>query len=247
MKQLNRYSAFAIHLAISLVIFAILSAIVVFVWYPDFFFTTDGGWQGIRIIVAVDLVLGPLLTLIVYKHGKPGLKLDLACIGVFQAACLVGGVYIVQSERPIAMVYVDGRFSSVSADTYREAGVDSPDLSYLPGPYPKWVTVALPNDPDREAELRAEMFRAKRPLNTLHEYYVPFDAEDREFKARSFPVDKVLERDEKTRALPVWLAHHGGEVSDYRFYPFGTRYSYVFLGMSPDASVVDVLDTPGPL
>jgi hypothetical protein len=69
MKQHNRNTAFAIPLAISLVIFAILTAIGVFVWAPDFFFTTDGGWQGIRILGAVDLVLGPLLTLIVYKHG----------------------------------------------------------------------------------------------------------------------------------------------------------------------------------
>ena len=48
---MNRYSAFATHLAISLVIFGFLAYLVVYVWYPDFLFGTDGGWQGIRIII----------------------------------------------------------------------------------------------------------------------------------------------------------------------------------------------------
>ena len=102
------------HLGISLVIFVPLSYLIVFEWYPDFFFATDGGWQGIRIVALVDLVLGPTLTLVVFKAGKPGLKFDLTLIGIFQAICLVIGVYIVYAERPIAMVYADGYFHSVT-------------------------------------------------------------------------------------------------------------------------------------
>ena len=52
---MTRYRAFAIHLGISLAIFTVLAYLVLAVWYPDLFFTTDGGWQGIRIIIAVDL------------------------------------------------------------------------------------------------------------------------------------------------------------------------------------------------
>ncbi|MDP6376809.1 MAG: hypothetical protein QF921_12085 [Pseudomonadales bacterium] len=243
---MNRYSAFATHLGISLAIFAFLAYLVVYIWYPDFFFASDGGWQGIRIIVAVDLVLGPLLTLIVFKPGKPGLKMDLTLIALFQAACLMAGVYIVESERPVALVYVDGRFSSVSADTYRNAGVKIPDLSDIPGDYPKWVTVVLPEDPQEEAGIRALMFLTERPLNTAHEYYVPFDRWDPELHEHAYSLDEIRERDQETQVLPVWLAQHGGEASDYRYYPFGTRYSYAFLAMSKDTAMVDLLDVPGP-
>ena len=72
---MSRFSAFAIHLLISFVIFIAITYLVVFKWYPDIFFDTDGGWRGMRIIIAVDLVLGPLLTLVVFKAGKPGLKI----------------------------------------------------------------------------------------------------------------------------------------------------------------------------
>lgn len=102
---MNRFGAFAIHLGISLVIFAVLGYLIVFQWYPDFFFTSDGGWQGIRIVALVDLVLGPTLTLVVYKKGKPSLKFDLTVIALLQTACLIAGVYVVWSERPVAMVF----------------------------------------------------------------------------------------------------------------------------------------------
>ena len=74
---MSRYRAAAIHLGLSALLFVALAYLVVFVWYPGFFFETDGGWEGIRIIAAVDLVVGPLLTLIVFKAGKPGLRFDL--------------------------------------------------------------------------------------------------------------------------------------------------------------------------
>jgi len=54
---MSRYLAAFYHLLISLAVFAVLAYLVVFVWYPDFFYSIDGGWEGMRIIIAVDLVL----------------------------------------------------------------------------------------------------------------------------------------------------------------------------------------------
>lgn len=68
---MSRYLAAFYHLLISLVVFCFLAYLVVFVWYPEFFYSIDGGWEGMRIIIAVDLVLGPTLTLVVFKAGKP--------------------------------------------------------------------------------------------------------------------------------------------------------------------------------
>ena len=97
MIKIPRVRAFLIHLAISFVIFLVLAYMIVVYWYPLPFFHTDGGWQGFRIIVGVNLVLGPLLTLIVYKPGKPGLKLDLTLIGMAQALALSWGIWVTYS------------------------------------------------------------------------------------------------------------------------------------------------------
>lgn len=81
----NRWQAFAVHIGINAVIFIVLAAIILFIWYPGFLFQTDGGWQGIRLIAGVDFIIGPMLTLIVYKLGKPRLKMDLMLIGVYRS------------------------------------------------------------------------------------------------------------------------------------------------------------------
>ncbi|MCW9032447.1 MAG: hypothetical protein OQK58_13220, partial [Gammaproteobacteria bacterium] len=82
---MSRFKAFSIHFAISFVIFLILLYFILVQWYPQPLFSTDGGWRVIRIIVGVDLIIGPFLTLIVFKSGKPGLKFDLAMIALVQA------------------------------------------------------------------------------------------------------------------------------------------------------------------
>ena len=51
---MSRYLASFYHLLISLVVFVFLAYLVLFVWYPDFFYDIDGGWEGMRIIIAVD-------------------------------------------------------------------------------------------------------------------------------------------------------------------------------------------------
>ncbi|MEX1237123.1 MAG: hypothetical protein WD994_02525, partial [Pseudomonadales bacterium] len=92
---MSRTHAGLLHLAITLVILLIVGWVVVFRWFPSFFVTTDGGWRGLQILVGIQLVVGPMLTLLLFKPGKPGLKFDLALVGILQASTLVGGLYII--------------------------------------------------------------------------------------------------------------------------------------------------------
>lgn len=243
---MNRYTAFLTHFGISLIIFVFLAYLILYVWYPSLFFATDGGWEGLRIVVAVDLVLGPTLTLVVFKQGKPGLRTDLTLIGLLQAVCLVVGVWIVYTERPIAMVYNDGQFFSMSADAYAEAGVPVPDLDAYPGPYPKWIRVELPEA--QEENIRANaLFVDKVPLRMLSDYYEPFDLE-RIDVGDAYDAEELKERDAEIDAIPEFLSEHGGKFDDYVYFPFGTRYAYIFLAVDrATRNVAGLLHTPGPL
>jgi hypothetical protein len=243
---MSRYRAFLIHLAISLSIFGVLAYLVVDVWYPDFFFQTDGGWQGLRLLFGVDLVLGPMLTLIVYRAGKPGLRFDLAAIGVVQLTCLAAGVWIVFGERPLAVVYSDGSFYTVTGQSFKEVGAPVPDLDHLPGSYPKWLTVKLPQDLDEQSAIRGQMLASGRMLATLSEYYAPFDVKDlSEHDAR--PAGEIIDRDRDSKALDPWLEKHGGAIGDYDFYLFGARYAYSYLGFDKkNGRFAGFLNVPAP-
>lgn len=241
---MNRLQASLVHLGISLSIFGVLAYLVVRIWYPDFFFQTDGGWQGLRLLLGVDLVLGPLLTLIVYHAGKPGLRFDLTVIGIVQSACLAAGVWIVHGERPLAIVYIDGSFYSVTAQSFREIDVPVPDLSALPGTYPKWASVELPQDSAEQSTIRGKMLGAGRMLSTLSDRYVPFEVgqvDDSEAR----PIGEIADQDRDSNALPMWLTEHGGTVNDYRFFLFGGRYMYSYLGFDTKSRrFVGLLGTP---
>ena len=107
---MSRFLASFYQLLISLAVVAVLTYLVLVQWYPGVLYSIDGGREGMRIIIGVDLILGPLLTLIVFKSGKPGLKFDLVAIGILRLTCLLGGIYIVYTERPMAFVYYDKHF-----------------------------------------------------------------------------------------------------------------------------------------
>ncbi len=152
-RAANRYQAFAIHIAISALIFCVLAFVIIFVWYPGFLFATDGGWAGIRLVAGVDFIIGPTLTLIVYKVGKPGLKFDLLLIALVQFSCLFAGSWIVYHERPVAIIYVDGVYQTMSKDSLDFHEIDIDEVKKLDDKVPAWVYVELPHDANERKEI----------------------------------------------------------------------------------------------
>src|SRR5688500_20304254 len=98
--QISRSRAFSTHLAFSAVIVGAVCALIFFVWYPHPYFQAVGAWNVLRILVGVDLVLGPVLTLILFKPAKRGPKLDLAFIPCVQVAALCHALTVICRDRP---------------------------------------------------------------------------------------------------------------------------------------------------
>ena len=149
---MSRWKAGAIHFSISLLVFLLLLSVILLIWFPGILFVIDGGWSGLRIVIGVDLVLGPLLTLIVFKSGKPGLKFDLGCIAAFQISCMLAGMWIVYNERPLALVLAYDTFYSLSAKEFESYDRDPELLRSFPGSYPKLIYIELPEN-DISAEI----------------------------------------------------------------------------------------------
>lgn len=141
-KVRTRVQAAFVHLLISLAIFFLLLAIVIFWWYPSPLLQV-GGITGLKLLVLVELVVGPLLTLIVYKQGKPGLKLDLSVIATIQACCLAYGVWVVHNERPIAQVLMHDGMHLV---TLKDAKANQVNFKSFSGSSPKKIVMQLPED-----------------------------------------------------------------------------------------------------
>lgn len=149
---MSRWKAGGIHFLISLGIFLGLLAVILLLWFPGILFNIDRGWAGLQLVIGVGLITGPLLTLVVFKSGKQGLKFDLSCIAFFQVACMVAGMWVVYSERPIALVLAYDTFYSLDREEFLQYERDPQLLEDFPGRYPKLIYVELP-----ESEFAAEV------------------------------------------------------------------------------------------
>ncbi len=145
--DISKTKAFSIHLFVSLIIFIVIAGLIYFAWYPGYLFWTDGGIQGIAIIAGVDVILGPLLTLLIFKPGKKGLKNDVVTIASIQLAALLAGVYIVYSQKTIGVFFTDRAFYTMDHRMYGISPTSKEALERISSKALKEVYVL---DPDEE-------------------------------------------------------------------------------------------------
>jgi hypothetical protein len=170
---MSRWKAFAIHLGISVAIGATVFALLFFLWYPGPMFTLTGGQKLTLLLIGVDVAIGPLLTLAVFKSGKPGLKFDLCVIALLQATALSYGLAVSLIGRPAFTVFDGRQFIVVHANAIDpDRRSDKPE--YQPGfGGPRLVALKLPTG--YEAPQLIEESMAGHPLERMSKYYVPYD------------------------------------------------------------------------
>lgn len=113
----DRLRATAIHLGISLTLAGLAALLVFFVWYPAPYWEISGGRNLFLLVVSVDVIMGPLMTLVVFNRNKPNRELyrDLSVIGLLQLAALAYGLWTVAVARPVHLAFEIDRFRVVHA------------------------------------------------------------------------------------------------------------------------------------
>jgi len=150
----TRLNAFLLHLIFSLVIFAVLVCVIYWGWFPGALLASAGGIEGIKIVTAVDLVLGPTLMLIVYNSRKPIKKIlfDVAIIFTIQLSSLFAGIYIVYQERPVAVVYLDGQFNALKLKQFVQAEDKAFMEQQMSMMHPVFFYIEISQDPSEQQE-----------------------------------------------------------------------------------------------
>lgn len=140
----DKLKAFAIHLIISLVMVLAAYIMIHLLWYPAPLFKATDAKKILIMILLVDLVLGPLLTFVVYKKHKKTLRMDLTIIIIIQLSALAYGLYSIYQSRPVLIAYVVDRFELVRANDIIEANEQKYPLSNF-GPEYIYVDLARLN------------------------------------------------------------------------------------------------------
>lgn len=208
--RMSRWKAAALHLCISVVIAATASGLLLGIWYPPPYFHADGAGKLLTLVVGVDVAVGPLLTLLVFKIGKPGLKLDLTVIAALQAIALIYGFHVLVGSRPVFMVAAVDRFVIVSAADISSADLakaSRPEWRRLSWTGPVLVGATLPKDVEQSNALLFSSLKGGKDIQDLPERYVPYAQVAAKMLARAQDV-KVLRTMHPTAAGEIsrWLS-----------------------------------------
>jgi hypothetical protein len=118
---MSRWKAAGIHLLISAAIVGCVLVFLLLTFYPPAIMGISKSSGLIIILGAVDIVIGPLLTLLVYKAGKSSLKFDLSVIALLQLGALAYGLYTIWQTRPVFIVANNNTFNIVYANEIEPA------------------------------------------------------------------------------------------------------------------------------
>ncbi|MFU8926204.1 TfpX/TfpZ family type IV pilin accessory protein [Acinetobacter puyangensis] len=132
----KRLKFFLSHLAISAIIALLVICVVFLLWYPAPLAKAVGVTHIFLMMLAIDVIIGPVLGLLVYKEGKKTLKMDLSIIILLQLSALGYGVYSIEQGRPAWIAYVVDRFELVRKNEI----VDENIIKALPQyQHPAWL------------------------------------------------------------------------------------------------------------
>lgn len=117
------------HLLISLFVAGAAALLVFKIWYPHPYEELTGGLALYKLVVIVDVICGPLLTLVLASPKKSTKErvVDFSLIGAIQLAALLYGLYSVSQARPVVAAFEQDRIMVVTA-----AEIDYEQLSNAP-------------------------------------------------------------------------------------------------------------------
>ena len=229
-RGMSRWRAAGTHLLISAGIAAGVLALMLALWYPPPLFEAMGGIGLALILVGVDVVMGPALTLVVFRSGKRGLKFDLAAIGLVQLVALLYGCYIVALARPAFIVFVRDQFQVVTpAELVPEALAEAryPEFRSAPWTGPLFVFGEWPKDhAEQQRMLMAGL--AGADLQHFPRYYAPYAQGRGEILQKALPLSRVSRAEpEMARAIDSWLARSGADAEKLRYVRLRGRNAWV--------------------
>lgn len=174
----SRFIAFSLHIAISLVVALITLFIVFFIWYPAPLDQAFDVSSIFFLLLAIDVIMGPLLTFIVYQPQKKSLRFDLSVIALCQVAALGYGLHAIFQGRPAFIAFAQSRFEavrSIDVDPKSLATALANDNKLASASWfgPKWVATQAPKDNNRATEILFSSIQGGPDWPQLPELYTP--------------------------------------------------------------------------
>lgn len=222
-RSFSRWKAASIHLAISLFIAVAVVAAMLLLWYPTPYFYAMGGADLLLLLVGVDVVLGPLITLVIFNTKKKSLKFDLICVAVVQVVALTYGVSTMFQARPVYTVFNKDRFDVIiAADIAEKERNKGTDPAYKSSPLTGPIVVAM-NIPADMKEVQ-RMITSGTDTRAFTQYYIPYESQEKNAAAASYSAAQMRRSNpQSAEKMKVFLAENKFDEGKVGYLPLYTR------------------------
>lgn len=148
------FKAMTVHFGLSLLVAAIVAVLVFTLWFPYPYRELAGGRELFILVMAVDIVCGPILTFVLFSPTKPKKELitDISLIAVIQILALCYGIWTVWQVRPLFVVQEADRFNIISRTTIDSEDFDKISDSLKPKFFSEPMKVSLSELSRKETE-----------------------------------------------------------------------------------------------
>lgn len=242
---ISKWKVFFSHLMISLGIFLTVLGFIFFSWFPGPLFQLDGGWQGLRLMAVIDLILGPSLTLLFYKPGRPSAFFDLSVIAFVQLLALSWGIWAVFHQSTAALVFTEGRFVTLSYDAHqlanKELAADDIKINWakqISQQNPPQI-YAEPIAKEKYGKYLASVLNGQPELHERSQRYSALKNNLEAIKHYEINLVELAEKDAKSaEKLKAYLVTHKNSSKNYGFYHLKARYGQAFAVVDTQQKII---------
>ena len=191
-------------------------------------------------MLAIDVVIGPIFTLLVYKEGKKTLKFDLIIIVLIQLLAFVYGFYSIAQGRPAWIVFNVDRFELVRKNEIVDQNINQAQPQFQQPSWLKPQFVAMEfakNIEQRNNDMFAEVLGgisiAQRP-----ERYVDFIQAKEQIQQRAQKLELLQQYNNKTDVEKI-LAKYPQATT---FLPLKASAVDMTILMDQNSNVIKIVD-----
>jgi len=210
----DKLKASAIHLLLSTIVISFVASLMLYFWFPSPFLGVTNFKEIALLLIAIDVVLGPLLTFVVFNPTKKSLRFDLSVIVAIQVMALSYGLYTLYLAHPVYVTFYNKSFNVISAQYARpdKATLDKYKISKFSSP----KLAFMPFDKDIKNKLFNEMLDGESDIEARTEYYQPYSID--QIIAKSLDTTKIFSEKNMDDASRKFLEKNS-TIDEFAFFP----------------------------
>lgn len=193
-----RLKVFSLHLLGSATTLTLILGTLYFGWYRWPGWRLAGAIEVVAVLIGVDLVIGPLMTLVIANKNKARRELtrDIGIIIAVQVCALIYGATSLWNGRPLYYAFSVNVLQLVQAydiDSHEAELGRKQNAELAPHWFsrPRWIWAPLPSDPQEAQKIVTGAITGADDVTAMPRFYKPWEQGLTELRGKLKKVDDV--------------------------------------------------------